>query len=147
MGYVIVGIFPQTSSMIPNSGPKTSRSYRVDARDPWTRMSTISHSMQNPESISSQRMCVSVLYHCVTNHLKMSELKTKCILSHNSVCWLVAPLLCMVSARVQDGCSHLGTWMGWSIPEGSLTGPPVNGSWPGAQFGLPTKTPTCRLHM
>lgn len=75
MGYVIVGIFPQTSSMVPNSGPKTSRSYRVDARDPWTRMSTISHSMQNPESISSQRMCVSVLFHCVPTTSKCQSLK------------------------------------------------------------------------
>lgn len=40
-----------------------------------------------------------------------------------------------------DGCSHLGTWLGWNVPDVSLTWLPVNGSCPRARLRLPTKHP------
>lgn len=100
--------------MVPNSGPGTSQSYRVVARDPWVTRSIIIHCVKNTESISQQRMCVPVMY-CATNHpQKHRGLKQK-LFSHNFLGWLVVPFH-VVSTGVPRWLQSSGDLIGLEHP-------------------------------
>ena len=81
---------PMNIFLVPNSGPQNSQSYRVAAKGSLNQYEH-SHSLcaEYKKHIITKDVCSSYLLLCTNNnsHPKTQRLKTKCILSHNSVGW------------------------------------------------------------